>query len=472
MAGGVMTAEAGRPTRLTRWNERVWRVLRSRWLLLVCLLLLFGLLALSWMTPQMPGQVREDPVSATRWLNSTNAQANALGSLLTTLGLYSVLHSPLFKGLLVLLALLLLVQLLDQIALWRCLAGLPGVLSNQAPGGDAPLAIVAPCTLHRVRCATAAPAAAELLGALLHKHFSQVQRYTIDQEPAPDGAPRVEARLLGLRYGGSRFLRPLAPLGLLLAAAGLFVATGYGWDIEVTSLAPGDAVAYALHDVTIAHRLEQDKDAALRTTLAVAVDGVDADLPGQLPLNGRVDSAQVSASAGAPALWVMSADARMARAGENSARAEIGLTFPTAGSEELLLLPEQSVGLRIVRRPGGAAGAPTFLVEVLAENEVQPIQRIDVQRDQTEAIILGATALSLRFVPVPSIDVTVRRTPGLWLVWPGLALLLLGALGFWRRPHFAVVQVAPWPEERALVVIQSSGRDAAAALEAAVEAAV
>jgi len=46
--------------------------------------------------------------------------------------------------------------------------------------------------------------------------------------------------------------------------------------------------------------------------------------------------------------------------------------------------------------------------------------------------------------------------PGLWLAWPAFVLALIGAIGFWRQPRYLMIQVAPWPVDRSVVVVQGN----------------
>ena len=61
----------------------------------------------------------------------------------------------------------------------------------------------------------------------------------------------------------------------------------------------------------------------------------------------------------------------------------------------------------------------------------------------------------LAMTPLPNLSIQVRHGPGYWLLWPALALLVLGALGFAQQAGFVLAQIGPWPPERAVITLQS-----------------
>jgi hypothetical protein len=196
------------------------------------------------------------------------------------------------------------------------------------------------------------------------------------------------------------------------------------------------------------------------------------------PLRANIDGANVDLEPGPPGLVVQTADGTtlLARPGQTTTSAQIGLGFPRAGSEETLLLPQQGIGLRIVRTGPGISGADeraTFLVEVYRGNSEAPVRRFTVDRSRAE--IVGGDApeengVVLAFVPLATLDARVGRAPEAWLFWLALALTLIGLLGYRRQPGFALVQVGPWPDQRAVVNVQTDDAQALAMLQARFEA--
>jgi hypothetical protein len=142
----------------------------------------------------------------------------------------------------------------------------------------------------------------------------------------------------------------------------------------------------------------------------------------------------------------------LARPGEERAVAGIGLVFPTPGSEESLLLPQQAAGLRIVRRVERTG----FIVELYRSTEMQPVLRQEIEGGAPAEVRLEDGTLLVHLVPMPALQVDVRYLPGLWLTSVGLLLTALGAAGLWRRPAYMVAQIGPWPSERSVIVLQSN----------------
>ena len=72
----------------------------------------------------------------------------------------------------------------------------------------------------------------------------------------------------------------------------------------------------------------------------------------------EVGNVVVRAQPGAPGLLVQTVDDALllARPGQAVPVSAIGFGFPSVGSEETLLLPQQAVGLRIVRMEQGTPG--------------------------------------------------------------------------------------------------------------------
>ncbi|MGL4651480.1 MAG: hypothetical protein ACRC1H_18890, partial [Caldilineaceae bacterium] len=126
--------------------------------------------------------------------------------------------------------------------------------------------------------------------------------------------------------------------------------------------------------------------------------------------------------------------------------AEVGVVLPQPGSEQFVLLPAQNAGLRLVRLPGDE---PRFLAELYGPNAEQPLSRTTITGIQSTLLMPlsdGSDAqLALELTRTTGVDVQIRRTPGLWLLVPGLLLALAGLLPLWKRPAFLLAEVMPWP---------------------------
>ena len=471
-----------------RATERIWRWLQQPWLLIICFLLGLLLLAGAWLLPQLPGQLNDEPATASRWLLTTSSAYGVWGNTFRILGLFNVLHSGLLQLLLVLLALLGAVQLADLLGALRQFAGLAALLEQPATAAGEPLPIEPLRPVYRLRTAYDQPVepATTTLAAELAERYPTVQRAAVplpapeegtaagQSEPPPDAPGEqatdgpLEVRILGVRHRMALYLRLLLPTGLLIALAGVWMATAFGWQVASPTLAPGDAYRSVNRGLEVRYippvNVEgQDVGAP---QISVRVDNRNFTYTVPSAVRFQLDSATARVSPSAPALWVASAGGApsLARPGETERHEAIGLAFPSPGSEESLLLPDLAAGLRLVRT--GSAG--DFILELYRSTDVEPVMRTELARNTPALVPLegedteGNAALWI--VPLPALQVDVRYTPGLWLTWVGLALAAIGVAGLIRQPAFALVQIGPWPPERAVVVLQSSHPEELAAL--------
>lgn len=484
--------DATRPTLPTQWVRALWQWL-SRPLILglagVLILLLFLGAAL---IQQMPGQIADDPAAATRWLLTVGEEYGMLGTALRTLGLFDVLHNPVLQLLLALLALILLVQLGSTVAaLWRFwqTSALPTL---PVPAGGAPIALPTTQPLYRLRqVAEAQPAAlAVQLTQTLRTQFDELITATIEL-PAPaalpvssEAGPVTEWRLLARRHHQPWiWLRPLLILGLLLALVSIWSILLAGWEITPPLLAPGDQYRATTQRVTLSYHVLEQAD-TLAPTLGVELADTSHEVPLGESSRLRLGQVLLEAKAGPPALWIRSnaAAVTLSQPGQAQNAMDLGLIFPTLGSEDSVVV-ENQVGLRIVRvavlpeavkanadtsatdsnnSPLTTAAHEQFLVEVYQPDAAKPVQTIVVSGPATAKIQVSGQVRELRFVPLPSMAAAVRYQPTIWLLWVALALVLVGAVGYRYRPAFVLLQLGPWPADRTVVVAQS---DVAAELE-------
>lgn len=75
----------------------------------------------------------------------------------------------------------------------------------------------------------------------------------------------------------------------------------------------------------------------------------------------------------------------------------------------------------------------------------------------TAKIQVSGKVRELRFVPMSSMAAAVHYQPAIWLLWVALVLVVAGAVGYCYRPAFLLLQLAPWPTARTVVVAQSDG---------------
>ncbi|NJN83726.1 MAG: hypothetical protein HC802_16605, partial [Caldilineaceae bacterium] len=401
----------------------VWRGLSQPLLVQICGLLTLVLLLAAMALPQLPGHLADDPAAAARWLAGQRASMGGLGDLFSTLGLYDLLHSPLLGILLAVTALLLLVHLANWVnvalAYWR----LPDRLKTPSGAAGEPLALPSSQRIYRLRCFTPLDGDIADWQQTLEPRFDH--RWDVD---APFGQMEDdgdETRILATRHRWAAYLRPVHIVGLLLALLSVWIAALFGWQIDTPLLAPAEHFRYAGQDIDVTYETQtqgEGVEAVIRTQIGSQIElrAVEGDATWQ------VGAHDVMATLGPPSLLVSSTDntARLTRPGSDVAEASLGLLFPTPGSEQSFLLPDAGLGLRIVR---ASKPATEFAVELFASDEILPIQRFTVV-DAMEATI-GADPdelLTLRFVPLPALALTIRYAPGAWLLWPALLLTLVG----------------------------------------------
>jgi hypothetical protein len=287
--------------------------------------------------------------------------------------------------------------------------------------------------------------------------FDAVQRTTVPTgDDAAAGAgeePGRRVRLLALRAPWAAYLRALCVSGLLLALSGVWVTAYYGWSLTLTALAPGSSYRNSAQDVALTYQATAADPGPAASVLLVSLGEEEGTLAVDEEWRLRLGATDVRAEPDGPGLLVEAADGRAAlvRPGQSRGAAQVGLVFPAIGSEETLLLPDDGLGLRVVR---SAESATPFLVEVYESDNVQPVQRIPLSADGVATLPVGDAAIDLRFTPLPSLAVTVRHIPAPWLFWVALALTAVGGIGFLRAPAFLLAQIDPWPPERSVVVLQ------------------
>jgi len=485
---GIITSTVSGPQiTLTR---RIWQLLSSKAILAATGAIIFLLLLCALLIRQLPGQIVDDP-AATRWLITASEAYGLFGNVLRALGLFDVLHNPILQLLLALIALIGLLQLANLVAqLWR-FWHIDQHWAVSVDGAGTPLALPHTQPLYRVRQAVDQPPSvfATHLTQTLNAQFAQVTTTTLPilphqgqaaietpalssteraVAPAPPPDAGHEIRLLARRHRQPLiWLRPVLLVGLLLALSVVWISLLAGWQVVPPLLAPGDEYRATTQRVALAYNVPAGDD-ALTPILAAEI----GDLAQQVPLGAsrqlRLGQISIQTSLGPPAMLLRSTDeaTTFSRPGQSQYTTDLGLIFPSLGSEDAVVIGN-SVGLRIVRvtalaeaqseSPLTLASAPQeqFLVEVYQGDEVQPVQTIQVT-GQTQAVIqVGGQPREILLIPLPSMVAAVRYQPGIWLLWLALALIMIGAVGFCYRPAFVLVQIAPWPLARSVVVVQS-----------------
>ncbi|HRW05665.1 MAG TPA: hypothetical protein P5121_11240 [Caldilineaceae bacterium] len=165
----------------------------------------------------------------------------------------------------------------------------------------------------------------------------------------------------------------------------------------------------------------------------------------------------IASEAGPPALFLrtVSNEPQLSRLGQSQTVPSMGLLFPSPGSEEAIVVA-QTMGLRIIRLPsqGDEEGTEQFLAEVYDRNN-ELIERIPIESTLTAKLTAEEQSTAVEFIVLPGIEVAVAYRPAMWLFWLALLLVLVGVVGYVRRPTFVLWQLAPWPVDRTVAIVQS-----------------
>ncbi len=467
------------------WVDVFWNVLLDARPLVGLAALLLAFLLVSLFVPQMPGQLRSEPLAADRWLTTAAEPLGASGALLRTLGMFDVLHNPIFHALLWVAIFILLVQAAHAVLVALHFRRLPAVLDATDLAGGDPLPVSMPFPVFRWRGAAAStPVAVSTAG---EKHLrtwaSHLERRTLRVAPAPAqrelaassageaGATVLEERLLALRGLLETTLRPLLPAGMILALGLVWWYSVTGHQFTSAALLPGEHASDTALGVAFEYALTYPQPGIIGPVLHVNRGETRRTLP-LAPSTIDIDGVVVAVQPGAPALLVRTLDdaALLAQPGQVNAAAVLGLDFPNPGSEQSLVMPQHGVGMRIIRQDGAPAdGANPFVVEVFQGDSAQPVQRFTVNGSQVERIETPGGTVPLGFIPLPMFQVQAYSALNGWLLVPVLALVIGGALGFRRKPAFLLAQAGPWPIDRSVTILQSDSPAALAALRQVIE---
>lgn len=430
-------------------------LLKRPWLLIITGLAGTSLLASAFWLPQLPDQMSSDSTAAVRWMLSASAEYGTWGGLLRTLGLFNVLHSTLLQLLLAIIALILCAHFADLLAAAWCFYRVKVMASQGIALAGAPLAIRFPQWLYRARQALS-EVPEQVHGQLqikLSKYFRTEQVTTFHLENGASDSQ--EWRLLATRHAIAVYLRPCLILGLLLALVTVWQIVVASWEVTPPLLAPGDVFRYYPRNLEVKYETPTD---GLTPQLAAKVGNAQARQVIQRSVALRLGTVKVQAQPGPPAMWVRTnqPEAALERAGQSNSASNLGLIFPTIGSEESIVLQKQAIGLRIVRVAPTSEDGDTaaFLVEVYRGKDLQP-QRLEMTKEQRKSIQIDK-GVTVELTLLPSLAVVVRYLPGMWLPWLALLCIVVGAVGFWLRPVFLLVQLAHWPTQRTVLVAQSN----------------
>ena len=468
------------PSAVARLVSAVWRGLANPVLLLALTLVAFALVLAALMMPQMPHPIYADPAAAARWLLSTGSQFGSAGELWSALGLFNLQHSTLLRLLLILIALMLAVQLADQIGSALTLSRVASRLNDPAREPASPIRLPKGGPIYRER--SAFPVAIEALSnevaAHLAARFGETERTSVDVidssvESAGQDEGNAEDRVLATRAKLFAYLRPLLPLGLLVGLLALWLNITFGWEVISPILAPTESFQYPPRNLDIRY------PTAIEDSAGFAVPKL------QMTLNGREEALVVGAinqagrnriitRSSVPALLVRTTagDVPLERPGDPAKQQSqtLGLSFATPGSEESLILPDQGIGVRIIRRPISASPEKTeddgvYSVEIYEANSAAPAERLPLDAMKPETIDVADGDVTLEFLPTVGVVVAVRSEPGSPLDWLAGLLTIIGLVGFVRVPAYLLAQVGEWSPTKAFVIAQSNSKRELLSLE-------
>lgn len=438
----------------------IWNWLRSPWLAVIAGLIGIVLAVAAFQLPQLPGQLVDEQAAAGNWLLNVRTEYGIWGNPFLALGLFDVLRSPLLYLLLALLLATLAAQLADQLGALgqlREVQQLPLAQPTTAPGLEVPITPSQPLFRWRGMVKAEPEVVASALEKRIRNEFPGATRTNASILVAPeanaeaaDAEPLYETRLLGINFPRLALLRPLLMIGLLTAVIGGWIGLAFGWQVTAPPLAPGATFRSANRNLLLRYSVAPTM--TLPSELEVRLQGEEIDVATDQPARQRVGQATIQVRPAYPGIWVATGDGseNLTLPGNAKARSNIGFVFTEPGSEESILIPSEGAGVRIVQR-GNDNG---FVLELYRSDSVEPVYRGEITEQGRLVIPEDVVGLELIISTLPGLQVDVRHLPGLWLVWAGIVLALIGAIVFVRPVGFVLAQIAPWSPEYSIVVLQ------------------
>ncbi len=383
---------------------QAWRTLSHPALLTFLLALAAGALAVHLWLPQLPTSLAADPAAGSAWLDEMAAQTPG-GNVLRALGAFDLAHNGTLRVVLALLAAALLIHLtngtLRALAARRLtapLAWLPGMLAWEA---------TLPARLND-----------ETWERTCSDACSQARMQAEEQESG-------ETKRLCDCHARWQWPALLTEIGLLLALLALLLNLFSGWQMDNLTLDPGETISLAPYaDLTVG--LSGDA-----SQIILCCPERRAPLARGSMMRGGV---QVRVTDEAQALHISlerNGEALNLQAIEQGAQAAPRLIvhFPQVRSERAIAAPEANLFFRLAALDDGG-----FRVQALDANN----QVILSKKIQQEAALPVGEGLTLHLTPATYITIRAQGRPWTWLLWPALALTLVGLFAHWRYPYWRV----------------------------------
>ncbi len=126
-------------------------------------------------------------------------------------------------------------------------------------------------------------------------------------------------------------------------------------------------------------------------------------------------------------------------------------------------MPDQGVGIRIIRRPDSTGDDETkddedYYVEIYEASSASPTDRITLDERKRQRIDVADGDVTLEFMPTVGVVVAVRSEPGSWLYWLAGLFVLAGLVGYVRTPAYLLAQIGQWSPTKAFVIVQSNAQ--------------
>ncbi len=254
------------------------------------------------------------------------------------------------------------------------------------------------------------------------------------------------------------YFRLLCLVGILTLFGVVWVGVNFGWSVSPPILAPSSEYRLPARNLMLAYNVTLD-DGDRPSLLHVLSGSAEGDLPVEEAGTVRLGGVDFFSQPTAPALLIESLEGTqsvdaLTLPGQDQTMGRLGFAFTSVGSEESVLVPSAQAGIRVVR----LGAQDRFLIEVVSGGGSPTVKRFEVGTGETVVVPLPEStiqSLSLRFRFLPGLNIYIRSFPGNFLIWLALPLIAIGALGFWQRPRFVLCQLAAWPVERALLIVQS-----------------
>lgn len=458
-------------------TSMAWRALLHPSVLLATALLVLLLAVAAANLPQLPDQLRDEPAASARWFITTTAEYGVVGPLLRGVGLFDVFRGLLFRLILAFFTLLLSIHFAQSVGALLLYIRVKQNLCAMREEEAEPISYGQPLYRARFSSPEAPSRVAKRLAASMGERFAQVvscpdpSGTDVNSWPAQtdetsagevqsEGSQAVEVghRKLGTRDALSYFVRPLLPLGLLLALTVVWLFLLAGWELRSPTLAPGETYRAPSRNLHVAYNVPDTEPIGQDSAYLTIQIGQQMITATAVPdFRALLGSSRMSGRSAAPGLLISVAgdEPLLAQPGQSERTESVGLILPSPGSEESVLIPDRSAGLRIVRRADVSLG---YIVELYRGTDLQPQQRIEVNGPLRATVGTGSDAIELSFVPLPGMEMTVQHMPGQWVLWVAVALCTAGMLGLVRPPAFAVMAVGPWPVSRSQVILYASKR--------------